>query len=275
MHYNRSNSRLLPKDDLAGLAAGNNGAMSETQPSGSSRAGRNLLLIALALLALGLLGNLLSGRGEHVLEVAQETAGAAAAEVRLLLGVNELQLDTAATPGFLLEGQADSRGREQLTESFTLQSGTAVYQLSSRRAGPTFLLNQSALWDLHLNPSLPTELHVKAGVGQLDLELRDALLTRLELQLGVGAATVTLPRELTLEASLPVSVTAGVGNLTLRVPLATPVRLQIETGVGSVEVSGQLEQDGNNHSSPSYRAGFPAIEVNIKGGVGRVSVTTY
>lgn len=93
--------------------------------------------------------------------MAQETKGATAAEVRLQLGVTELQLDTSAAPDLLLEGQASSKGRERLTESFTLRSGVAVYRLTSRHKGPAFMqARRAVLWDLHLNPSLPTDLHV-------------------------------------------------------------------------------------------------------------------
>lgn len=250
--------------------------MSEVKKSGSTRTGRNLLLVGLVVIALLLLANLLTGRGEEHLEVAQETGGATAAEVRLQLSVTELELDTAAGPGLLLEGQAGSRGRERLTESFTLRSGVAAYRLTSRSTGPAFLQNhRPVLWDLHLNPSLPTDLRVKAGVGRIDLELRDALLTRLELELGVGTATVTLPQEFTSEASVPVDISAGVGELALRIPLSAPLRVRIETGLGAANVSSDLERDGSTYSSPSYLPGAPALEVQIQGGVGSVNVTTY
>lgn len=103
----------------------------------------------------------------------------------------------------------------------------------------------------------------------------DALLTRLELDLGVGDATITLPRELTPEGSLPVSISAGVGNLTLRVHRTAPVRLKIESGLGNIDVSGHLERDGSFYLSTSYLVGAPAFKVNIEGGIGRVSIMTY
>lgn len=153
--------------------------MNEAASSGSTRTGRNLLLIALAVLALLLLANLLAGRNERTIEIAQQSGGATTAEVHLRLGVTELQLGTAASPGLLLEGQAVSRNREQLTESFTLRSGAASYRLASRQAGPSFLsflqARRATLWDLRLNRTVPTDLRVEAGVGRIDLELGDAL----------------------------------------------------------------------------------------------------
>jgi hypothetical protein len=245
------------------------------EPRGAGRGKLSTVLIIIigALLVFALFEAFSAGGAGGALEIAREAGNARAARVELRLGVTDLRLDAAGSAGLLLEGQAE-RGRwEQVSESFAVRNGVADYQLRSRRVGPSwFWTGGTAPWNLHLNPALPTELEIDAGVGRLDLDLRDATLTALRLDLGVGSTTVVLPAS----GPLPVNISAGVGDTSLRVPAGAPVRLTVNTGLGDVTVSGELQRSGDTWTSASYAANARnALEIRVDGGVGAIAVSTY
>lgn len=245
------------------------------KPNGAGRRYSTVLLVITGALLLFAFISMFSGSGGRAgsLDIAQPADGAREARVHLELGVTDLRLDTAASKGLLIAGEA-TRGRwERLTESFTVNRGVADYRLASRRLGVGQIwTGQRTPWNLHLNPDLPTDLRIDAGVGALDLQLRDAALTRLNLELGVGATTLTLPET----GPLQVTVDAGVGSSTLRVPGNAPVRLVVDSGLGRVTVSDAFRREGNAYVSASWKAGMKnAIDVSVDGGVGAIDVEAY
>ena len=212
-----------------------------------------------------------AAQGESI-TVSQSLEGASRAELRLAPGVARLSLSAGSDEDLLIAGTV-VRGRgETIDQQFDRNGQTASYSIASRRSGaPIFGDNSARVWDLEVNPRVPLDLVVDAGVGRVDLDLSELSIADLSLNLGVGETLVVLPREGSYEASIE----AGVGEVRVRLPRGVAARIRADRGVGSIDVSGEFERDGELFVSPGFAAAAERIDLRIDGGVGSIDVETY
>ena len=248
--------------------------------------GRRSLLASLAVVGatavLPLVGLLWLGgagdqRGVVVEEVWQPLNGADSGQATIIFGVGGLQLSAlpAQSPALIAGALKRSERGERIEQSFTARDGVALYALQSRGpSNPFGFLNpqlQNLGWDLQLNRDMPLDLTVRTGVGESSLDLRHLNLSALRVTSGVGQTTVTLPGYNQYTAVIE----GGVGELTVLLPPETAVRIQVETGLGGVSVLGNSTQTGNVYLSAGFDTAADGIELQLKAGVGQVTVREY
>ena len=167
--------------------------------------------------------------------------------------------------------------------------------------------DESARWDIGINPDVPVELNLSTGTGGADLDLGDLHLTRLSVNSGTGGIVMTMPAveedaaprhyeatvslgtggaTLTLEDGIAVDlrVDSGTGGVTIDVPDNAPVRVDAETGTGGIGVPSFLNRisgDEDNFvgargvwESASYASADENARINIEydGGTGGLTV---
>lgn len=235
-----------------------------------------VLLATIILLVAGLvwLGGV--GRGLVTHEVSQPLNGADRAEAHIAFGVGNLQLQALpASSSLLVEGTLEyDNGRERVEESFTVEDGLANYAISAHsQPGGLAFFGRSAprTWELSLNRDTPVQLDIRTGVGQATLDLYQLNVTHLNIESGVGQTTVILPAR----GELTGTIQGGVGELVIEIPEGVAARINVETGLGSSQILGDYRQDGSVYTSPGYETAEVRIDLELKAGIGQVTVRNY
>ena len=113
---------------------------------------------------------------------------------------------------------------------------------------------EKLVWDVKLNPSIPTELSVSAGAGEVRLDLSDMELMFLKLQCAVGAMKVFLPAS---RRRYMATINGGAGETRINVPRGALLDMDVNGGVGSTVLTFNSETDAR---------------VRVRGGVGELQI---
>jgi hypothetical protein len=124
-------------------------------------------------------------------------------------------------------------------------------------------------WDLHLNDDVPIDLSVEMGAGESDLDLDSLTLTGLDLQMGAGKTTVDLTGD--YDRDLSATIEGGVGEATVRLPGAVGVKVNAEGGLGAINAQG-LQREGDAYVNDAYGDSDVTLDVDVRGGVGRINL---
>ena len=242
---------------------------------GRSRAG-GVLLVIVAVGAIVAAAALLPAETSRGSRTSQRHAYSASdietAEVDLKVGVARLDLNALQDSGNIIEAEVlyDKRTSD-VDFSGEVHGGHAEITLKSHtRRAPWGLFGGGANeeWQVWLNPGIPIDLKIDAGVSDVNLDLEDLQLTRLEINAGVGELAVTLPRHGTYEATLD----GGVGALTLYIPEGLEARIRVDGGLGSVDVAPRFEKDGRYYVTEGYHTADNRADIDIDGGVGAITI---
>jgi hypothetical protein len=124
-------------------------------------------------------------------------------------------------------------------------------------------------WDLRLNDDVPIDLSVEMGAGESDLDLDSLTLTGLDLQMGAGKTTVDLTGD--YDRDLSATIEGGVGEATVRLPSAVGVKVNAEGGLGAINTQG-LQREGDAYVNDAYGDSDVTLDVDVRGGVGRINL---
>lgn len=200
--------------------------------------------------------------------IAYEPQGAQRAEIALRPAVARLHLSAHEDAEALVEGTVTTGASEELEQSFSVAGDLAVLRLASVRRFPFISFNENLSWELRLNPQIPLELSVEAGVGRAELELTDLNLVALTLSTGVGESRITLPAEGRFE----VRVRSGVGATTIRIPRGLAARIRVSAGLGSTHVLGDYRRQDGLYLSPDYDGAEHRVDLEVEAGIGEVTI---
>ena len=140
-------------------------------------------------------------------------------------------------------------------------------------AGPSFFPfvgPEEGVWRFKITQEIPVSLTVEAGASQLDIDLKDVLASHVELKTGASNSNVTMPAR---GASI-LDVEAGAASINVRVPENVPARVRAEQGVSSINVdTNRFPRTASGfYQSPNFDTSADRVEVNIKAGLGSISV---
>jgi len=140
-------------------------------------------------------------------------------------------------------------------------------------AGPSFfpfLGPEGGVWRFQLTPEIPLDLTVEAGASQIDIDLKDLMVPHIALKTGASNTNVTMPAH---GASI-LDVEAGAASINVRVPENLPARVRAEQGVSSINVdTNRFPRSASGfYQSPNFDTSADRVEVNIKAGLGSISV---
>ncbi len=231
-------------------------------------------LIILVLLLSGVSGCSVVNNAGNVLteNLAEPLDGATAAKLDINTGTGNLTIDRLT-------------GGEQLLASGTLQyfenlgqpSRTLVSFLD--QATLTLKLGDSGSpcvgaieWQIHLNPTVSSDITAHSGGGNIKLDLAGMAVTRVAADTGGGNVDVVLPDN---ASSLNVEASTGAGNVVVLVPSGMAAKIHATSGLGTVIVDSRFSQiDGNTYQSPDYDGAAHKVEIIVNSGVGNVVVNT-
>ena len=140
-------------------------------------------------------------------------------------------------------------------------------------AGPSFfpfIGPSQGVWHFQLPGAVPVTVSMETGASQLDIDLRDVLASYVELKTGASSSNVTMPSR----GVSMLDVEAGAASINIRVPDGLSARVFAEQGVTSLDVDANRfpRLEPGVFQSANYDASPDRVEVNIKAGLGAISV---
>jgi hypothetical protein len=203
--------------------------------------------------------------------ISQPLGTTTSADIEIRMGAGSLRLVALEDPSKLIAGTIGRWPGEQLIRDYTISGDTASFKLRSQ-AQSWFPFQRGhdnqAVWDLRLNPDVPTHLKIDAGAGVAMLDLARLRLTGLTVNTGVGQTTIVLPRQGGLEAR----VNGGIGQTTITIPAGVAARIEANAGIGQVDVSGNFHRQDRYYVSPGYDAAEERMDITVDGGIGGITV---
>ena len=229
-----------------------------------------------------------------------------------LNGVTTAKLDIHVGDGNLTMDRLTSS--EQVLASGTLQyfenqgvprrtidsrNGHATITLRGGHAGrpwfhfPWSACNGATEWQIHLNPTVSSDITAHSDGGNVKLDLTGIAVTRLAADTGGGNMDVILPEvaeNLKVDAktgggnvkveignritgSNVVNANSGAGNVEVDIPGSVAARIHATTGLGKAIVDPRFSKiDKSTYQSPDFDRSANKVEVTLGSGAGNVIV---
>jgi hypothetical protein len=111
------------------------------------------------------------------------------------------------------------------------------------------------IWEVNLNPDVPTELEIKGGVANSRLDLSGLQLTELKVNSGAGSLDLDLPVS---NGRYHAVIGGGAGEAKIKIPGGASLDTEIQGGVGEIKM---LVDEG------------AFVNARVKAGVGAVTIT--
>jgi Cell wall-active antibiotics response LiaF, C-terminal len=227
--------------------------------------------------------------------------GATAAKININTGDGNLTINRLAGGEPILASGAlhylTSQGLP--SRSLVSSNGQATLTLKGSRAGqswfhlPWATCNGATEWQIHLNPTVSSEITAHSDGGNVKLDLAGMAVTRVSADTGGGNMDVVLPDNaahlgvaaktgagnVTVEigsgitGSNTVSASSGAGNVAVLVPNGIAAKIHATSGMGKVIVGSRFSKvDSRTYQSPDYDGAANKIEITANSGAGNVSV---
>ena len=125
-------------------------------------------------------------------------------------------------------------------------------------------------WQIHLNPTVSSDITAHSGGGNIKLDLAGIAVTRVSADTGGGNVDVVLPDD---ASGLNLKASTGAGNVVVLVPSGIAAKIHATSGLGKVIVDSRFGKiDGNTYQSPDYDGAANKVEITVNSGAGNVSV---
>lgn len=264
-------------------------------------------LIITILLAGTLAGCAPAGNGANskllTYTLSEPLAGATAAKFDISTESGNLTIDMLAGSEPVLASGALQylEGQALPARSLTTNDGQPTLTLKSsdnQQAGSRFpweACNGATEWQVHLNPSVLSDIVAHSGGGNVRLNLAGMKVTRVSADTGGGNMEVVLPDnaanlsviaksgagDVTIEigsgitGSSTIETSSGAGNVSIRLPGGTAARIRTAGGMGKVTVDRQYSKvNDNTYQSPDYDSAADRIEISVNSGAGNINIST-
>jgi hypothetical protein len=149
-------------------------------------------------------------------------------------------------------------------------SVAAAGDLILRQPGTTFSTGNSVNhWDLRFNNNVPLDLKVEFGAGEARLNLGSLSLRGLNVEMGAG--TLRLDLRGTPAQDYSARIRGGIGEATVYLPRDVGISASVTGGLGDISVTG-LRKNGDLYVNDSSATAKVKIRLDIEGGVGAIKV---
>lgn len=229
--------------------------------------------------------------------------GAKTARIDIHAGDGNLIIDrlAASEPALATGNLQYLENQGKPVKTLVANNGQATLTLKGSRAGqPWFHLpwstcNGATDWQIHLNPTVTSDITAHSDGGNVRLDLAGMAITRVMADTGGGNMDVVLPDKATnldvtvktgagnvtieigdgITGSNIVYANSGAGNVTVRIPNGTGVCIHTTSGLGKVIMDPQFKQiDKNTYKSPDFEHASNKVEITAGSGAGNVIVET-
>lgn len=185
----------------------------------------------------------------------------------------------------------------------TLNSGGGQAMLTLKGVGsarslfhlPWATASEALEWQIHLNPTVPSDINARSGGGNLKLDLTGMAVTHVFAETGGGNVELVLPdnaANLNVSAgtgggsvildigsgttgSNTIDAHSGAGNVVIHVPEGIAARIHATTGFGKAIVDPRFSKvDRATYQSPDFDVAANKVEITLGSGAGNVSVDT-
>jgi len=206
--------------------------------------------------------------------------GATTAKVEINTGDGNLTIDRlAGGEQVLATGTLQYLENQGLpTRTLNTSDGQATLTLKGGGAGqswfrfPWAACNGATEWQIHLNPTVSSEITAHSDGGNVKLDLAGMAVTHVWADTGGGNMDLVLPED---TANLSVTAKSGAGNVVVLVPSGIAAKIHATSGLGNVIVDSRFSQiDSNTYQSPDYAAAANKFEIIVSSGAGNVVVNT-
>src|SRR5271157_3020525 len=181
-------------------------------------------------------------------------------------------------------------GQSQPTRTLNMNNSQTTLTLKNGISGrPWFHLpwaacNAATEWQIHLNPTVSSDITAHSGGGNVRLDLAGMTVTHVSADTRGGNVNVVLPDN---AANLNVNATSGAGNVTVEfgsnitgsstviaksgagnvlvnLPSGIAARIHVTSGLGKVIVDSQFNKiDNKTYQSPDYDSAANKIEITL------------
>jgi hypothetical protein len=234
--------------------------------------------------------------------LSEPLVGATTALIDINVGDGNLTIDPLTGGEQVLASGTLQYLENQGLPTRTLVSGDGQATLTLRggsAARPWFRFpwaacNGATEWQIHLNPTVSSDITTHSDGGNVKLNLAGMAVTRVSADTGGGNMDVVLPDNaanlsvtaksgagnVTVEigsgttGSNIVDANSGAGNVVVRIPSGMAARIQATTGLGKAIIDPQFGQiDKNMYQSPDFDTAANKVEITAKSGAGNVIVS--
>jgi hypothetical protein len=176
--------------------------------------------------------------------------------------------------------------------TLTLKGGR---DLRPRFHFPWSACNGATEWQIHLNPTVASDITAHTDGGNVKLKLAGMTITRLLAETGGGNVEVVLPENaanlsaaartgggnITVEigsgtaGSNIINAKSGAGNVVVRIPRGIAARIHAATGLGKVIMDPLFSKTGDNtYQSSDFESAVNKVELLANSGAGNVIVNS-
>src|SRR5215472_6208952 len=232
------------------------------------------LLFILVMIFLMWRGHAFPGRGYVSTSISRshrqqtiETKGAKSVRMSVKMPAGELRMGGGSQQ--VLDADF-SYGGSWLPPTVDYSVSDGVGELDIRQnSGGGLVVNSDNTWNLKVNDAIPLELEVDVGAGRGEFRFAKVDLTRLKLNIGAGQADVDLSGEHAKD--LEAEIQGGVGEATIRLPKNVGVIATVHGGLGSIDTHGLKEEDGQ-YVNEAYGKSPSTIHLAVNGGIGSIKL---
>jgi len=186
------------------------------------------------------------------------------------------------------------------TRSVDINNGQAALTLKARSTErawfhlPWAACSGATEWQIHLNPSVQSDLTAHSGGGNVKLDLAGMAITRVSADTGGGNMDVILPDNAAnlgvnaktgggnvsveigngITGSNIVNAKSGAGNVVVQIPSGIAARIYASTGLGKAIIDPRFSKTDNTYQSPDFDNAVNKVEITVHSGAGDVSVNT-
>ncbi len=189
------------------------------------------------------------------------------AEVSLRPAVGRLDVSGVSQSPDLVSGsfQADSFGN--VFADYSVESRTGRFVMRSQPM-VNFPGGSGWDWELFLNGSLPLDLELAMGVGEVNADLAVLDLEKLDVSQGVGDIDLTLASQ----GDYSSDISQAIGKVLVRIPAELGVRIQVSRAISSLDLPANFERSGDFYYSPNYQSAENQVNLDISQAIGSVEV---
>jgi hypothetical protein len=192
--------------------------------------------------------------------------GAADAEIMVTFGAGHLRL-AAASAGMLVDGTFDGGVNAERS------GGPGRVRLSPPAPPSGWTWDRAPYtWTMGVSGEVPLRLRVETGAADAELDLTALRLAELRLRTGASETRVTLPAA---AGYTRVDAEGGAAAIRFRVPAGVAARIRTAIALGSTDIdAGRFPRAaaGNAWESPDFGTATNRVEIEVRGGIGSVSV---
>lgn len=150
-------------------------------------------------------------------------------------------------------------------------------------------------WQIHLNPTVASDVTAHTGGGNVKLDLAGMAVTQVTADTGggnievflhdnaasltavarTGGGNVTVEVGNGVTGSNTINAGSGAGNIAVHLPSGIAARIHATSGLGKIIVDPRFTKiDEDTYQSPDYDSAANKIEITAKSGAGNVIVDT-